>query len=136
MKRILVTGGAGFIGSNLCEKLVVEFNHVICLDNLYTGNLENIKHLFNYSNFEFIYHDIIHPICIEGNIDQIYNLACPASPPKYQIDPIYTLQINFQGVLNILEFAKKKMLLFYNLPLLKYMANLKYLLRMKVIEEM
>lgn len=107
MKHILVTGGAGFIGSNLCDRLVKEGHHVICLDNLYTSNLENIQHLQSYKNFEFVYHDIINPLTMEGPVDQIYNLACPASPPKYQEDPIYTLKTNFQGVLNLLDFAKR-----------------------------
>ena len=108
MKTILVTGGAGFIGSNLCERLVIEGNRVICIDNLYTGSIENIKHLFNNESFKFINHDIIFPVEIEEPIDQIYNLACPASPPKYQIDPIYTLKINFIGVMNLLELAREK----------------------------
>jgi len=93
MKRILVTGGAGFIGSNLCEKLLLEENFVICLDNLYTGNIKNIERFLNNKNFEFINHDIINPLFIHGTIDQIYNLACPASPKKYQQDPIYTLHL-------------------------------------------
>jgi UDP-glucuronate decarboxylase len=108
MKTILVTGGAGFIGSNLCERLLLERNRVICIDNLYTGSIENIKHLLENENFTFINHDIILPLEIEEPIDQIYNLACPASPPKYQIDPIYTLKINFTGVMNLLEFARVK----------------------------
>jgi UDP-glucuronate decarboxylase len=108
MKRILITGGAGFIGSHLCERLWKEGNHVICLDNLYTGSIENIKLLLGKPRFEFIHHDIMEPLEIEGNINQIYNLACPASPLKYQKDPIYTLKVNFMGVLNLLELAKNK----------------------------
>ena len=109
MKTILITGGAGFIGSNLCEKLLNNKNNkVICLDNLFTGNIKNIQHLMNNKNFEFINHDIIEPLEINGDIDEIYNLACPASPPKYQIDPIYTLKVNFLGVFNLLELAKNK----------------------------
>ena len=109
-KTILVTGGAGFIGSNLCEHLITSNNenHVICVDNLYTGNLSNISHLLNNERFTFINHDIINPLFIAGPIDQIYNLACPASPPKYQKDPIYTLKINFIGIMNMLELAKEK----------------------------
>jgi UDP-glucuronate decarboxylase len=107
MKKILVTGGAGFIGSNLCEKLINNGDYVICLDNLYTGNIENVKHLIENKNFKFIYHDIINPLIIEDKIDQIYNLACPASPPKYQKDPIYTLKVNFLGILNLIDFAKQ-----------------------------
>ena len=108
MKTILIAGGAGFIGSNLCEKLLLDNNKIICLDNLLTGNKANIQHLINQANFEFINHDIVDPIKIECEIDEIYNLACPASPPKYQQDPIYTLKINFIGVLNLLELAKNK----------------------------
>jgi UDP-glucuronate decarboxylase len=110
MKNIIVTGGAGFIGSNLCERLLNENdnNYVICVDNLYTGSIDNIKHLFNNKNFEFINHDIIYCLNINIPIDQIYNFACPASPAKYQKDPIYTLKINFQGVMNLLELAKDK----------------------------
>jgi len=108
MKRILIAGGAGFIGSNLCERLICQGHQVICLDNLYTGSMENINHLLDNTLFEFINHDIIYPLEIDGPIDQIYNLACPASPPKYQLDPIYTLTINFQGVLNLLHLAKTK----------------------------
>jgi UDP-glucuronate decarboxylase len=108
MPSILVTGGAGFIGSNLCERLLNDGHQVICLDNLYTGHMQNIAHLLDNNCFRFINHDIIEPLIIEDNIDQIYNLACPASPPKYQKDPIYTLKVNFQGVLNLLELAKNK----------------------------
>jgi len=109
MKTTLITGGAGFIGSNLCERLLNDGRFVICLDNLYTGSMRNINHLMKNKNFKFINHDIIEPLNFESdNIDQIYNLACPASPCKYQNDPIYTLKINFQGLINILEFAKIK----------------------------
>lgn len=107
MNTILITGGAGFIGSNLCERLLNDGNHIICLDNLYTGSIENIKHLFSNPRFKFINHDITIPLNIPFKIDQIYNLACPASPPKYQQDSVYTLKVNFQGVLNLLELAKK-----------------------------
>ena len=106
--KILITGGAGFIGSNLCERLLNEGNDIICIDNLYTGNIQNIQHLMDNHHFTFINHDIINPLEIDGPIDQIYNLACPASPPKYQLDPIYTLQINFQGVFHLLNLAKMK----------------------------
>jgi UDP-glucuronate decarboxylase len=108
MKTILITGGAGFIGSNLCEKLLSDNNKIICLDNLFTGRMQNIEHLMNHCNFEFINHDIIYPLEIASDIDEIYNLACPASPPKYQQDPIYTLKVNFSGVCNLLELAKNK----------------------------
>lgn len=105
---IIVTGGAGFIGSNLCHRLINEDNKVICIDNLFTGNKENIKDLCENPNFVFINHNVIYPIEIKGEIDQIYHLACPASPPKYQIDPVYTAKTNFMGTLNMLELAKKK----------------------------
>jgi UDP-glucuronate decarboxylase len=108
MKTILIAGGAGFIGSHLCERLLNEKNRIICLDNLFTGSKENIKHLFENENFVFLNHDIINKLSIDEPIHQIYNLACPASPEKYQLDPIYTLKINFIGVLNLLEFAREK----------------------------
>ena len=93
MKTILIAGGCGFIGSNLCKKLI---NHnILCLDNLHTGKIENIKDLFNKSNFKFINHDIINKLNIEEQIDEIYNCACPASPEKYQNNPINTLDINY-----------------------------------------
>ena len=88
MKRILVTGGAGFIGSHLCERLVNEGNDVICLDNFYTGSKENVWHLIGRPNFEIVRHDVCQPYWAE--VDEIYNLACPASPVYYQNDPIQT----------------------------------------------
>jgi UDP-glucuronate decarboxylase len=108
MKTILITGGAGFIGSNLCEKLLKEGHKVICVDNLYTGNIKNIQEFFYNQNFVFLNRDILLPLDITDDIDEIYNLACPASPKKYQQDPINTLQINFIGVMNLLELAKRK----------------------------
>jgi UDP-glucuronate decarboxylase len=108
IKSILICGGAGFIGSNLCEKLLNDGHKIICVDNLCTGNIKNIEHLFKNSNFKFINHDIIDYLKIDENIDEIYNLACPASPPKYQKYPIETLKCNFNGVLNLLELAKIK----------------------------
>jgi UDP-glucuronate decarboxylase len=107
-KRILITGGAGFIGSNLCEKLLNYGHKIICVDNLLTGNIKNIEHLFENSNFKFINHNIINYLEIDEEIDEIYNLACPASPPKYQKYPIETLKCNFNGILNLLELAKIK----------------------------
>jgi len=107
MKTILITGGAGFIGSNMCERLIRD-NCIICLDNLFTGNMKNIEHLMDNPHFVFINHDIINPLQIDGSIDEIYNFACPASPEKYQQDPINTLKVNFLGVLNLLELAKIK----------------------------
>lgn len=103
--RILVTGGAGFIGSHLCETLLNQGNSVICLDNLFTGSKRNIEHLFNNPNFEFIRHDITEPIKLE--INQIYNLACPASPIHYQYNAIKTVKTNILGILNMLGLAKR-----------------------------
>lgn len=107
MKTILVTGGAGFIGSHLCESLVKEGHYVICLDNLFTGSKDNIKHLMEKENFEFFEHDIIDPIFVDKHIDQIYNLACPASPPHYQKNAIRTIKANTIGMINVLGLAKK-----------------------------
>lgn len=103
-KRILITGGAGFIGSHLCEKLLEQGNEVICLDNLFTGRKENIRHLMDNPYFEFIRHDVIEPIYVE--CDQIYNLACPASPLHYQFDPVKTAKTGIMGALNVLDLAK------------------------------
>ena len=103
-KNILVTGGAGFIGSNLCAKLINEGHEVTCLDNFLTGSLENIKPLLDNTHFKLMRQDIIAPIGFKG--DEIFNLACPASPRHYQKDPIKTLQTNFWGMLNVLELAK------------------------------
>ena len=103
--RILVTGGGGFIGSHLCDRLLSEDNQVICLDNFYTGNKENIQRLFQNVNFEFIRHDITFPIYLE--IDQIYNLACPASPVHYQFDPVQTIKTSVHGAINVLGLAKR-----------------------------
>ncbi len=105
MKKILVTGGAGFLGSHLCEKLVNLDNYVICLDNLYTGKKENFFSIKDSKNFKFINEDVINKIDI--NVDEIYNLACPASPIHYQSDPVKTITTNVQGSLNVLELAKK-----------------------------
>lgn len=104
-KRILVTGGAGFLGSHLCERLMKEGNDVICLDNLFTGNKDNIRHLLGNQYFEFIRHDIVQPIILE--VDQIYNLACPASPIHYQYNPIKTTKTSVLGAMNMLGLAKR-----------------------------
>ncbi|MCB1178061.1 MAG: SDR family oxidoreductase [Leptospiraceae bacterium] len=104
-KRILITGGAGFIGSHLCEKLLNEGNEIICLDNLHTGSKSNVSHLFSNPNFEFIRHDITEPIKIE--VDQIYNFACPASPVHYQDNPIKTIKTNVLGMTYMLGLAKR-----------------------------
>jgi len=103
--RILITGGAGFLGSHLCEYLLNNGDEIICLDNLFTGSKDNVRRLMKHDHFELIRHDIIHPIEIE--CDQIYNLACPASPVHYQINPVRTIQANVLGVTNMLELAKR-----------------------------
>jgi len=103
--RILVTGGAGFLGSHLCERLLNEGNEVICVDNFYTGRKENIKHLLSNPFFEVIRHDITFPLFVE--VDQIYNLACPASPVHYQFDPVQTTKTSVHGAINMLGLAKR-----------------------------
>ncbi|MBQ7489158.1 MAG: SDR family oxidoreductase [Bacteroidales bacterium] len=105
MKKILVTGGAGFLGSHLCEKLLNENNEVICLDNYFTGNKKNIIHLLDNPYFELVRHDITAPFFIE--VDEIYNLACPASPIHYQYNPIKTVKTSVMGAINMLGLAKR-----------------------------
>ena len=108
MPTILITGGAGFIGSNLCARLLKDpKNKIICLDNLYTGKIRNIKPMMENPNFRFINHDITEPIDILEKIDMIYNLACPASPPYYQKEPFLTINTCFHGITNMLNLAKK-----------------------------
>lgn len=104
--RILVTGGAGFIGSHLCRRLINEGHQVICLDNLFTGTRNNVKDLIDRSNFELIIQDVTQPIQLD-NIDQIYNLACPASPIHYQYNPVKTVETNVIGAINVLNLAKR-----------------------------
>lgn len=104
-KQILVTGGAGFLGSHLCERLLDAGNYVICLDNFYTGSKENVKHLLSNDNFEIIRHDVTFPLYIE--VDEIYNLACPASPVHYQHDPVQTTKTSVHGAINMLGLAKR-----------------------------
>lgn len=104
-RRILVTGGAGFLGSHLCERLLQEGHEVLCVDNLFTGTRENIHHLLEHPRFEFMRHDICQPLYVE--VDEIYNFACPASPVHYQADPIQTIKTSVLGALNLLGLAKR-----------------------------
>jgi len=105
MKRILVTGGAGFLGSHLCERLLNEGNEVLCVDNLFTGRKSNVHHLMDNKNFEFLRHDVTFPLYAE--VDEIYNLACPASPVHYQFDPVQTTKTSVIGAINMLGLAKR-----------------------------
>ena len=105
MKRILVSGGGGFLGSHLCDKLLKEGNEVLCVDNFFTGNRRNIHHLLDNKNFELLRHDVTHPLFVE--VDQIYNLACPASPIHYQFDPVQTTKTSVIGAMNMLGLAKR-----------------------------
>jgi UDP-glucuronate decarboxylase len=104
-KRVLVTGGAGFLGSHLCERLLKETCEVLCLDNFYTGRRENIAHLIGDPYFEIVRHDITFPLYVE--VDEIYNLACPASPIHYQRDPVQTTKTSVHGAINMLGLAKR-----------------------------
>ena len=104
-KRILITGGAGFIGSHLSERLLKEGHEVICMDNFFTGSKQNVLHLMDHPGFELIRHDVTVPCMME--VDQIYNLACPASPPHYQFDPVHTVKTSVLGALNMLGLAKR-----------------------------
>ncbi len=105
MKRIMVTGGAGFLGSHLCERLLQEGNEVLCVDNFYTGSKRNIAHLLANPYFELIRHDVTFPLYVE--VDEIFNLACPASPVHYQFDPVQTLKTSVHGAINMLGLAKR-----------------------------
>ncbi|MFL5519108.1 MAG: UDP-glucuronic acid decarboxylase family protein [Gemmatimonadales bacterium] len=103
--RVLVTGGAGFIGSHLCEKLILLGHDVLCLDNFFTGRRENVRHLLDSSRFELVRHDVCEPLLLD--VEQIYNLACPASPPHYQFNPVKTVKSNVIGTLNMLVLARR-----------------------------
>ncbi len=105
MKRILVTGGAGFLGSHLCDKLITAGHEVLCLDNFYTGAKDNILHLLGHPRFELMRHDVTFPLYVE--VDEIYNLACPASPIHYQRDPVQTTKTSVHGAINMLGLAKR-----------------------------
>lgn len=103
--RILITGGAGFLGSHLCERLLKDGHDIICLDNFFTGTKDNIMHLMDHPRFELIRHDVINPLFIE--VDEIYNLACPASPVHYQYNPVKTIKTSIMGAINMLGLAKR-----------------------------
>lgn len=105
IKRVLVTGGAGFLGSHLCERLIAIGHDVICLDNFFTSQKSNVQHLLQYNNFDLIRHDVTHPIWLE--VDEIYNLACPAAPGHYQYNPIKTMKTSVMGAINTLGMAKR-----------------------------
>lgn len=105
IKRVLVTGGAGFLGSHLCERLIAMGHDVICLDNFFTSQKSNVQHLLQYNNFDLIRHDVTHPIWLE--VDEIYNLACPAAPGHYQYNPIKTMKTSVMGAINTLGMAKR-----------------------------
>lgn len=104
-RRVLVTGGAGFLGSHLCERLLERGNEVLCVDNLFTGTRRNIAHLLDHPNFEFMRHDVTFPLYVE--VDRIFNLACPASPIHYQFDPVQTTKTSVHGAINMLGLAKR-----------------------------
>lgn len=104
-KRVMVAGGAGFLGSHLCQKLVMQGHEVLCVDNFFTGRRANVSHLLSYSNFELLRHDVTFPLYVE--VDEIYNLACPASPVHYQFDPVQTTKTSVQGSINMLGLAKR-----------------------------
>jgi UDP-glucuronate decarboxylase len=105
IKRVLVTGGAGFLGSHLCERLIADGHDVLCVDNFYTGRRANIAHLLDHANFEVLRHDITFPLYVE--VDEIYNLACPAAPIHYQFDPVATTKVSVHGSINMLGLAKR-----------------------------
>jgi UDP-glucuronate decarboxylase len=107
-RSILVAGGAGFIGSHLCDSLLLRGNRVICLDNLFTGSIDNIRPLLNHPNFQFVRHDVREPFWIDEDIERIYSLACPASPRHYQKDPIGTMKTCVLGTMNLLDLARRK----------------------------
>ncbi len=105
MKRILITGGAGFLGSHLCDRLIARGDDVLCVDNFYTSRKENIQQLMSHPHFEVLRHDVTFPLYVE--VDEIYNLACPASPVHYQFDPVQTTKTSVHGAINMLGLAKR-----------------------------
>ena len=131
IKKILVTGGAGFLGSHLCESLLIKGHSVICVDNLLTGQKSNIDHLIINDRFEFLKHDIINPLHLE--IDEIYNLACPASPIHYQDDPVQTIKTTVHGAINMLELAKRTGAKFFKHLLLRFTEIQRFIHNQKLI---
>lgn len=107
-KTVLITGGAGFLGSHLCRRLLAENTRVICCDNLLSGRLSNVEPLMVHPNFSFLAHDVVDPLSIPGPVDEIFNMACAASPPRYQADPIHTFKTSIYGAMNLLELAREK----------------------------
>lgn len=134
MKKILVSGGAGFIGSHLCTRLIKDGYEVICLDNLFTGSEENIAHLKGNPRFQFVFHDVELPY--EAEVDEIYNLACPASPVHYQHDAIKTIKTSVLGAINMLGLAKRRVQKSCRRLPAKSTAILPYIPKWKVIGEM
>lgn len=107
-KRVIVTGGAGFLGSHICERVIERGDSVVCVDNYLTGDMYNVEHLIGHPQFSLVRHDVCEPLNIDGEVDEIFNFACPASPPRYQADPIYTTKISVIGALNMLDLAEAK----------------------------
>lgn len=107
-KRVIVTGGAGFLGSHICERVIKRGDSVVCVDNYLTGDMYNVEHLIGHPRFSLVRHDVCDPLTIDGEVDEIFNFACPASPPRYQADPIYTTKISVIGALNMLDLAEAK----------------------------
>lgn len=134
MKRILVSGGAGFIGSHLCTRLINEGHDVICLDNFFTGSKENIIHLMDNHHFEVVRHDITFPYSAE--VDEIYNLACPASPIHYQYDAIQTIKTSVMGAINMLGLAVGSMLKYCKLQPVRFTEIRRFIRNLNLIGEM
>ena len=130
-KRVLVTGGGGFLGSHLCERLLADGNEVVCVDNFYTGSKQNIIHLLDNPYFELLRHDITWPLYVE--VDEIFNLACPASPIHYQRDPVQTTKTSVHGAINMLGLAKRVKAKFSRPQPVKFMVIPAFILKKKTI---
>lgn len=127
--RILVTGGAGFVGSHLVDRLMMDGHHVIVVDNMFTGRQKNVAHWMGHPNFQLVIHDIVEPIKLE--VDQIYHLACPASPPHYQYNPVKTIKTSTQGTLNMLGLAKRVRVSISPRPLVTFLLNPRSVFRLE-----